>query len=139
MGGISLPKGWQFSTYWTYQSGLPFTPVTGKFLGAGSENDQNSGIFLDPLNWRGLYYAGWGDVFGEKNSLRYPAYHRLDIAFSKIWHSKLAEWELRLQVLNVYNRNNPLYYDWDLSYYQPRQEETNNLTVIPTIEFAVKF
>lgn len=139
LSAIPLSKDWQFSAFWTYQSGLPFTPVIGKFLGSGSENDQNSGLFLDPLNWQGLYSAGWGDVYGAKNSRRYPAYHRLDVAFSKTWKTNPTEWELRLQVLNVYNRKNPLFSGLDLTYQQPRQEKTNNLPIIPTIGLTAKF
>ncbi len=50
------------------------------------------------------------------NGARLPAYHRLDLGFSKLGRFfGFADYELQLQVLNVYMRKNIWFYFYDLT------------------------
>lgn len=89
-----------FSASWGYASGfaltLPLVKFTSIVPGVIIPPD-GIPVALDP---------------GSKNNIRMPAYHRLDINFHFEWqHKKRYRHELNLGVYNLYNRNNPLYYD----------------------------
>lgn len=133
LGGLRLSKGWQIGFYWTYLSGLPYTPIAGKFVGAGSNLHNGGGWYIDRP--RDIQSSGWGKIPGEKNSLRYPAYHRLDIGISKEWR----HFSLKFQVFNIYNRSNPLFYGWNLEYAPPAKDNKDNFPVIPALEISAHF
>ena len=96
----------------------------------------------------GLYNVGEQIlyVYGERNSTRYPAYHRLDISFNRkssstLWGEKITH-ELSFGVFNVYARKNPIDYIfpkilgqgeitkmWQISFPGP----------IPTIRYGINF
>ena len=61
---------------------------------------------------QGQFHAGWRTMLaGEKNSLRYPAYHRLDISLvrRRPWHFGSHK-EFFIQIMNVYNHMNVFQY-----------------------------
>lgn len=49
--------------------------------------------------------------FGERNRLRMPLYHRLDLGINIYVETDEVKHTLRLGVYNAYNRRNPVYYD----------------------------
>lgn len=94
-----LNEKWTFSVAWCYQSGLPYTPVIGRQM------------IFDPNNGDGYnYYEAF--IYGERNSERMKAYHRLDIGFTYKTLTKKrklpCEWTFSLY--NAYNRHNANYY-----------------------------
>lgn len=50
-------------------------------------------------------------VLGDKNQLRLPTYHRIDISATANWESEQLRHQLELGLYNAYNRRNPIYYD----------------------------
>jgi len=93
---------WKLSTRFTYASGLPETPTIG---------------------WKQLYDIGdnpnevYGDlapVKAPKNSIRYPAYIRLDISIMRTYQFK--DWSLQpyLQIINLTNHKNIFIYNYEL-------------------------
>ncbi len=75
-------------------SGFPYTPVLGMRQSKGPKYD---------------YAEGWQLVQGDKNSSRYPWYSRLDIRVQ--YHYRWLS--IYLDVINVMNRKNIYYYEWD--------------------------
>lgn len=129
-------KGWQLGLQGMYLSGLAYTPQMGIFIGAGTA--ENEEIFWD-IDYSFNDYGGLGIVKGEKNSLRFPPYHRLDIYAAKVWylaHSRLC---LKIQVMNVYNHKNILEHVWDLSYQKSVKDDLYNFPTIPSIEISYEF
>ena len=55
-------------------------------------------------------------TFGNRNSYRYPAYHRLDLSATYLLREKKA-WtsKLNLTLYNVYNRKNPFYISYEVT------------------------
>ncbi len=51
-------------------------------------------------------------VYGERNSIRVPPYHRVDLGLRRTWRARAADWTLAVQVLNLLARENPIDYDW---------------------------
>lgn len=95
-----LSKKWSLSAAFQYRSGLPYTPVTGRYYT----------LDYDPTSNRYVPYEVL--VYGEKNSARMAAYHRLDLSakysyYTQRMHRK-AEWTFG--IYNVYNRQNPYFY-----------------------------
>jgi hypothetical protein len=78
---------WEFGVAGLYHTGWPTTDVTaGQAPGAG-------GPVITP-------------VLGERNDMRYPPYHRLDVGVTRRFPVGGGVLGLRLQVMNVYGRAN---------------------------------
>jgi len=83
---------WDLGLTWTYSTGQGFTIPDGQYhfadIGLNTNND--------------LQYN-----FGQRNSYRLPAYHKLDlnVSYKFMWSDIHAETFLSL--INVYNRHNP--------------------------------
>jgi len=132
---FNLSESWQFNAYWIYATGLPYTPALGKYL---------SGLDYDPNSVKnGLYYGHdkflWELYYGNKNTVRYSGYTRLDIGITGrfIWWGLIAK--PYLQVLNVYRSMNAFDYD-------PRPDDTSvhdgskrGSEIIPTIGISIEF
>ncbi len=124
LGYLQLGRKWNLNLFWIYASGSPYTPLVGKFKGGGNWRDDQD-----------VYYPVIGDandlistrrLYGTKNSLRFPAYQRLDLGLSKrfyIWNHIM---NLNVQVLNVLDHHNPFFYDYDVStVYYYEDEDTS--------------
>ena len=86
----NLSNRWRLDAVWFIASGLPYTPVIGKYI------DQN---FND--------YKSTQNIFGKKNSMNLEMYHRLDVGFtgSFIWWGSVVV-KPYIQIMNVYNSDN---------------------------------
>mgnify|MGYP006370704731 FL=1 len=81
--------------------------------------------------------------FGDRSNLfasKKPDYHRLDIratAYTKFWG---IDWGFYLDVINVYNRQNVIGYDFYIdSNLQPKQKVIGQFPVLPTIGINARF
>ena len=93
-----LTERWSLSALWTYQTGLPYTPVIGV---------QNTPVMTP----EGDVHFEQTNIYGERNSARMRDYHRLDLAAkfkTKNEKGRKAEWTF--SIYNVYCRQNPYYY-----------------------------
>lgn len=87
---------YSFSLSWVYQSGAPVSmPIAiYKQFDEGQDFTSNRPVL----------------IYGERNSVRLPAYHRLDLSYSFDIHSiKQRKSRLTLGIYNAYNRVNPYY------------------------------
>ncbi|NUM82204.1 TonB-dependent receptor [bacterium] len=103
IGNWQLPKSWSFDFRWTLNSGKAFRAK--HFVKGSYKFDPTSGEFqFVAAN------SGTLDPYHVNYNLRYPVYHRLDISFVKT--IKYDNWTLKpyINILNVYYRNNPLFY-----------------------------
>ncbi|MBQ3353562.1 MAG: TonB-dependent receptor [Bacteroidales bacterium] len=93
-----IDEAWSLSALWTYQTGLPYTPVVGvQTVPVVSPNGE----------------VGFEETFiyGERNSERMRDYHRLDLsAHYKTTNKKNRKVEWTFSLYNVYCRRNPYYY-----------------------------
>ena len=86
---------WRGSLSFTYGSGMAFTVPAQEFL------------FAIP----GFFFRDVLTIYSERNRLRMPANHRLDLGASYLFpEGKFLEKELSFGVYNAYNRTNPLYF-----------------------------
>lgn len=77
---------------------------------------------------------------GRLNASRLPAYHRLDIGFTRSGKFfNFGSSELQLQLINVYSRRNVWFYTYDFEANPVKVESVNLLPILPTVSYTVKF
>ncbi len=129
VGNYELGKKWRASGVFTFASGQAYTAPTSqyKLLDAEELVGQNA---VDVVTSPGL------------NEARLPAYHRLDLGVSKRGpFFKLGDYELQLQVINVYSRRNIWFYllEFENDNTITRREVPQIPFPLPNISFSVKF
>lgn len=135
LGYLQLGRKWSLNFFWIYASGSPYTPLVGKFKGGWDwRNDVDS---FYPIIDDDRDFITTRRLYGAKNSLRFPAYHRLDIGLSRrfyFWNHILY---FNFQILNVYNHNNPFFYDYDVNtnYDNPAKnaKASKGLPILPSL------
>jgi len=130
-----LSDTWSISSFWCYNSGLPYTPISGKYL---TEKHINS-IDINPNNLI-KSEKQWELLNGKQNSKRFSPNHRLDIGITGkfIWFNKIVV-KPYLQILNIYHSKNPYQYlpahtDTDV-----RAGEQRGSHILPTVGVILEF
>ena len=118
----NLTPSWELGAKWQYRSGNPYTPI----LYAERRDDPRN-------NGQSLFFP----IYAETNSGRLPPYHRLDIRVS--YTLQLEDWKLGvyLELLNAYNRQNLLDYNYNEDYSE--REDIYQLPLIPYIGLTAEF
>jgi outer membrane receptor for ferrienterochelin and colicin len=83
---------------WLFSTGLAYSLPLQSYV-----NDSVPGIEPWPVTI---------DVIEQKNEFRMPYYHRLDLSFNFYFKTKGLSHSIQAGVYNLYNRRNPLYYNW---------------------------
>ncbi len=131
-----LGHDWQISAFQSYLSGLPYAPLIGRFVGAGSTDRD---IHISPINDPAGFIGPDGPVDLGRNSKRFPAYLRLDFGLQKNWRWGGTVFSMKLQAINISNRRNPAFIDFNLDISNEGPKTKNNLPFIPSIEFSLQF
>lgn len=105
----------------------------------GTGNSFTAPIAQIQLNnpWGGF---GTYDRFSDRNALRMPAYHRLDVGLN--WHTKTSwgESTWNISVYNAYSRQNPFFlYLSRNSNGDRRINQVSLFPIIPSISYQFKF
>jgi hypothetical protein len=99
----SLPYNFRLSTSWRYNSGYPFTQLAGYYDIISFNqllSDYDIYGILNPVK-----------LFGNKNSVLLPDYHRLDLSLSKRFELGFTKMNFDLSAINVYDRDNIYYFE----------------------------
>jgi hypothetical protein len=117
---------WEANTRWSYGSGFPFTPSAGYYEIVGFDENAN----INHLTSNG----SMGMIYGEYNTSRLTAYHRLDLSVKKRFpvRDKLLV-ETEFNIINVYNRKNVFYTD------RLTNEQVYQLPVLPSLRISIEF
>jgi len=116
-----LGKNWRFGTRFNYGGGFPFTRAYASY----QEIDDRR------LERRIIY--------GERNSFRFPAYIRWDLSINKYFKWFNLDWIADLQIINILNRDNIFFYNWNFDENPAEREEITMIPILPTIGISVKF
>ena len=127
-------KRMDFSASWVYGTGNSVTLPTASYSGADNR--------LSYSTRPGPFAPGSPQVYdyGDRNSFRMRAYHRLDLSFSWWKDTKWGQRKWTLSLYNVYSRRNPFYMNisrdkqGNLAYTQ-----TSLFPIIPSIAYGFKF
>jgi hypothetical protein len=137
---LPAPWGWRAGARLNVGTGTPYTrPVASfasyqpRFLdeGAGAEWAGAD----DDTDARGGYTV----LLGERNGERYPTYHRLDVSFRKEIERSWGTLTPHVDILNVYNRRNVLFYFFDYTANPAGRSGISMFPFIPTVGLEVTF
>ena len=108
-------------------SGAPYTPVIGKSFYTSIEQ---FGSLEQP-------YAYLSNIYGSRNSTRYPMYFRTDISLTRDGKLFTKPLQWRFQIVNLSNNFNVLFYNWN-HYSSPSR--VSAISMFPLIlTFGVNF
>jgi len=136
-----LGRGWEVGLRWNYGSGLPYTRPLGTYqyltprLMPGSGLEWDSGSEEGDESGDGLY----GVVLSQRNAVRYPPRHRLDLSIRWTLERGWGRMTPYLNVLNVYNRTNVLFYFFEYEKDPPVRTGISMFPFLPTLGLEVSF
>ncbi|HET9949942.1 MAG TPA: TonB-dependent receptor, partial [Longimicrobiales bacterium] len=130
--------GWEGGLRWNFGTGTPYTRALGAFA------------YYTPRMVDGgrLHWSGADDAelvreeavqLERRNGSRLPAYHRLDLSLRKTFVKSWGTLTPYLNVLNVYNRRNPLFYFFEYDEDPAVRSGISMFPVLPTIGLEVTF
>lgn len=100
-GSVPIGRGWTLNVAYQAHSGRATTPVLAR-------------IHAPPADLSHL--LGVRYLRGERNSIRVPPYHRVDLGLRRAGTLWGAESTFAIQVLNLFARANPIDYNWSEYY-----------------------
>jgi outer membrane receptor protein involved in Fe transport len=113
---------WDLAATFVFATGKPYTaPV-----------DQYQLTMLDGSVYSFIHVS-------DKNSLRLPDYHRMDISASYNWKGVVADKTLAFSIFNVYNRKNVWYKEFAIQDNEMAVTNVNYLGFTPNLSFTVRF
>lgn len=113
---------WLFGAKWTYHSGNPYTPILNE------KDDPTPPTYPD-----GRIIP----IYGEINSRRLPAYHRLDLRADRRVEYKTWTMNYYIEIINAYNQKNVAGYRYDPVTYE--RTTTYQLPLIPSFGVQAEF
>lgn len=135
-----LPGGWDGGLRWNFGSGVPYTRAVGAYAYYAPRFVQNGGR----LEWAGASddtddLGGFAVVLEDRNSSRYPAYHRLDISARRTFEKSWGSLTPYVNFLNLYNRKNVLFYFFEYEGRPPTRSGISMFPLLPTVGVEVSF
>ncbi len=124
VANYQLSKKWRMTGVFSYATGQAYTEVLGNYY----------------VNFPTASEARSPFVVGTLNNARLPAYHRMDIGFTR--SSKLfgkLKYQLQLQIINLYSRRNIWFLTYDFNDNPLSQDEVQMLPIIPNISMTFDF
>lgn len=129
-----INKRIDISGTWVYGTGNAITLPKGQYNGLPNYYTEYNPAYDY------LYFPFITD-YGERNSYRMKAYHRMDIGIN--FHRQMKHWERiwSLSFYNLYNRKNPFYIYLDYNYETDKNEfkQVSLFPIIPSFSYAIKF
>ena len=130
---LALPRGWESGVRWNFGTGLPYTRPVGSYL--YYQYRLNTGMRHE----EGEDSAAVAVLLEPRNQSRYPAYHRLDFSLRKLFHKSWGTLTPHIDVLNVYNRKNVLFYFYDYNRTPAVRSGVSMFPLLPTAGVEIVF
>ncbi len=135
-----LPRGWLGGVRWNMGTGVPFTRARAAYAYYFPRMAVDEGR----LFWQGAddltdTFGGYAVHLGDRNGSRYPAYHRLDLSLRKTMTKSWGTLTPYLDVLNVYNRKNVLFYFYEYERNPPTRSGISMFPLLPTVGLEASF
>ncbi len=136
------PWGWEGGIRWNFGSGIPYTSSLGSY-----QYYETRYVEGRRLVWSGAPgpdaaaddTGDFGVVLEDRNSSRYPTYHRLDLSFRKTSVKSWGSLTPYINLVNVYNQRNVLFYFFEYEKSPPVRSGISMFPVLPTIGLEVRF
>ncbi len=129
-GSYHFKPGKVLSISWAFGSGYPITlPVgTVEYANVYEETEPGNGFFIV-----------FDHIVKEKNNYRMRAYHRLDVSMRFTKKKKRGERTWILGVYNVYNRQNPMFYQLEYTENGMEVYQFSLFPFLPSISYSYRF
>lgn len=128
VGIYEIKENITLSGTWVYGTGNAISLPIGRYrqYGLDDQGNLNGGITT-------------GNYYGDKNTFRMAAYHRMDISLQ--FHKKLKHFERtwEVSVYNAYNRKNPFFYYIQETMTRNVLKQVTLFPIIPSISYSIKF
>jgi hypothetical protein len=123
---------------WNVGTGIPYTRALGSYGYYSPRYVEGGG-----LEWTGEESddptGGFGVVLADRNSARYPTYHRLDLSFRRTFAKSWGSLTPYLNLVNVYNQRNVLFYFYEYERQPAVRSGVSMFPVLPTVGLEVRF
>ena len=107
---------WNLAATWVLASGAPYTAPESQYAIKLLDGSTRSYIHV-----------------GDKNGNRLPAYHRMDVSFSRKFNNAWLDWDLGISVFNLYDHKNVWYREYLLDTNPVVVREVTTLGFVPTV------
>ena len=124
VANYDLGRGWRATAAGAYATGQAFTTPAGLYTVDGL-----------PFEDRDLLVSQTNAL----NSSRLQPYHRVDLGFTKTGAWSFADYELQLQAVNVYNRRNLWFLNYDRNDNPIEVTEIRQLPILPNVSLSLDF
>ena len=128
----SMLWGTEGGIRWNLGTGLPYTRPLGSFTFYRRVILEGGGLEEDPDFGDGL-------VLGPRNGARYPVRHRLDVSFRKPMTRGWGTLTPYLNVINLYNQKNVLFYFFEFDQRPPQRAGVSMIPLLPTIGVEISW
>ena len=132
-----LPAALELGARWNFGSGTPFTRPVAQVV--GFETDIANGGYRLPRAIGQDPDVPLYVVLGDRNRERYPAYHRLDVTLRRPYVRRWGTFTPYVQVLNVYNQKNVLFYFYNYDSTPPTRSGVTMFPLLPSIGVEASF
>ncbi|MEM0960958.1 MAG: TonB-dependent receptor [Bacteroidota bacterium] len=124
VANYDLGRGWTATAAGAYATGQAFTTPGGLFVidGLPTENDD---VIVSQTS--------------ALNNSRLPPYHRVDIGFTRNGSLSFADYELQLQLVNVYSRRNLWFLNYERDENPIGVTEVRQLPILPNVSISLDF
>ncbi|MGB3544162.1 TonB-dependent receptor [Rubrivirga sp.] len=124
VANYDLGRGWRATAAGAYATGQAFTTPNSRFVVTGLPTEDPDLIVSQTE---------------ALNSSRLPPYHRIDLGFTKTGSWSFADYELQLQAVNVYNRRNLWFLNYDFDDNPITVTEIRQLPILPNVSLSLDF
>ncbi|HEU0012563.1 MAG TPA: carboxypeptidase regulatory-like domain-containing protein [Longimicrobium sp.] len=133
----ALPARLEFGARWNYGTGTPYTRPVAQYV--GFETDIAGGAYRVPRPVTDDPDVPVYIVPGDRNRERYPVYHRLDLTLRRPYTRRWGTFTPYLQVLNVYNQKNVLFYFYNYDSTPPTRSGITMFPLLPAFGVEASF
>ena len=123
VGNYTLGRGWKATVAGSYATGQAFTTP--------------GGVYRVDVPFGGEPLTGFDT--DRLNGSRLPDYHRVDLGMTKTGAWRWADYELQLQVVNVYSRRNLWFLNYDRGANPVTFTEVRQLPILPNVSLSLDF
>ena len=124
VANYDLGRGWRATAAAAYATGQAFTTPSALYVVDGGPLDRSG---FGVLQSNGL------------NTARLPDYHRVDVGFTRKGSFFGAASELQLQLINVYNRRNLWFKQYDFDDNPVTVSDVKQLPILPNVALTLDF
>ncbi len=123
-----------FSATWVYGTGNAITLPLGDYVTYTHNPFAKNNAVNDPYLWYNTV-----NYYGNINSYRMKAYHRLDFGFQFLKKAEKYERTWEIGFYNAYNRKNPFFYYTEETNSTLKLRQVSIFPIIPSISYSIKF